>query len=330
MGNIDTYIRTMLLEGKTFNLPGLGGFIKRDKSAEISNAQQKITPPLKTIAFNKLNTANDNMLTSFLVDHDKLSPDSARNKINEYVYSLKKELKEKGCVEIPEVGVFEKTGADIQFKPLIKDEDLADNFGLDLIEIDIPENEHETNISQSFNATNSKSKRQLNPAWIIVGIALLLAPAIFFSITRTSLPNKIAIMLKTKENTSNESLDDEIKRINATLITEQDSVHTTIEQHLEANTNQNKALLPEQVQKEAYYSQFKHFYIVAGSFNNYTFAQEHKNSLIARGFDHAQIIASEQNYRVVIAEYNNRQQALKQLENLRRNYNSNLWVLSMQ
>ncbi|NBC83232.1 MAG: hypothetical protein GVY19_07595 [Bacteroidetes bacterium] len=329
MHDIGKYLKHLLVVENTVSLPGIGGFVKQYKEADVSRLKKNISPPLKTISFNKYLGDENDVLVKYIMDQEKITEPDARKKTEGFLTEIKKNLEENGQVMIDGVGELKKKASgEVVFESNIADEELADNFGLTLLEIDVPEkpgNSEKTEDSKPVN-TNKKTKnthQQRNTVVLVVAIAIvLLAPVVYFVIVKTDLFDRT-----TKTNLVDE-VEKEVEQIEKEQQEYADSIDKVLEQKLNQLTQKGKALKPG-MEADNYYDQFDRFYLVAGSFENYKFAEELKNNLINKGYSDADIVSSNGLYRVTITSYTDRKIALERLNELRRDYNSNVWVLSI-
>ncbi len=69
------------------------------------------------------------------------------------------------------------------------------------------------------------------------------------------------------------------------------------------------------------------FYIIAGSFSDQARAEAYKSNLISNGYNDAVILVGKERYRVAIARFIDKSDALKNLKDLRKSYKPSLWLL---
>ena len=71
--DIGAYIADLLFQNSAVNIPGLGGFTTRYKTASIDHVQGKIAPPAKEIGFNKNLVLDDGILVNYIKDRHQLT-----------------------------------------------------------------------------------------------------------------------------------------------------------------------------------------------------------------------------------------------------------------
>ena len=118
MKELSRHIEVLLLENDCVIVPGLGGFIAHNKSAEFKDSANVFCPPSKTIGFNPQLTINDGLLAqSYMQAYDTDFPDASR-KIESVVSQIKETLYKNGQAELNNIGTLYYTMAGIYgFEP---------------------------------------------------------------------------------------------------------------------------------------------------------------------------------------------------------------------
>ena len=118
MKELSRHIEVLLLENDCVIVPGLGGFIAHNKSAEFKDSANVFCPPSKTIGFNPQLTINDGLLAqSYMQAYDTDFPDASR-KIESVVSQIKETLYKNGQAELDNIGTLYYTMAGIYgFEP---------------------------------------------------------------------------------------------------------------------------------------------------------------------------------------------------------------------
>jgi len=329
MHEIDKVIKSLLIVEDKISLPGVGGFIKVHKNAETKTGNQLITPPTKSVAFNKYLHDDNDLLLKTLIEREKLSPGAAEKMLNDYVGNIQKKLNKGESVEIEGVGKIKKLAdGNFEFISYIQDDELADNFGLTLLEIDTSEENTENMVTapsvKNESVKTNAAKSNKSTIYLILAIFLvLLAPVVYFLLN-----NETVVKKENPEKSLVEQVESEVAKIENEQQRYADSIDRAVEQKLHRLTDKGSALHPQDANDE-YYNQFSRFYLVAGSFKNIDFARELENELKNMGYTNTEIISSKGYFRVTITSFTSRENALEKLNELRRNYSSRVWILSV-
>jgi nucleoid DNA-binding protein len=114
-------------------VPGFGAFICKEIPAQISSNGFILTPPAKEVVFNPKVLASDGLLEQELVVNHDFNYSSADEFVKSKVESWNNDLREKGQITIPKIGVFFKAPSNkISFKPFKYANFLPSSFGLEI------------------------------------------------------------------------------------------------------------------------------------------------------------------------------------------------------
>jgi len=134
--NLASDIKELILLNEGVILPGLGGFVVTHHQAEIHKDTHLLQPPSAMVSFDSRMITDNGLLVSHIAHKNKLSEDTARSTVSEYVDALNKELLEKGSVLIEEVGTLSKiSDGDLSFKALADTNYSIQSFGLPSVEV---------------------------------------------------------------------------------------------------------------------------------------------------------------------------------------------------
>ena len=112
-------------------IPGFGGFVARNVPAQINPVTNAITPPSKSILFNKNLTNNDGLLATAFAERFNLPFSEAMNKIYDFASSASQKLTKEQRLEFGNVGVLFNDGEkNVQFEPAEGQNFSFDSFGL--------------------------------------------------------------------------------------------------------------------------------------------------------------------------------------------------------
>lgn len=129
--DIGAYIADLLFQNNSVNIPGLGGFTTRYKTASIDHVQGKIAPPAKEIGFNKNLVLDDGILVNYIKDKHQLSFEDAQTALEDYVKGVKAAIERREIVVFPKVGrLYKDYEQNLQF--------LADNTNFNVDSFGLP------------------------------------------------------------------------------------------------------------------------------------------------------------------------------------------------
>lgn len=205
---IEQYISELLYKHECVIVPQFGGFVARHLPASISNEGSLISPPAKSILFNRNLQNNDGLLVNFIMEAESLSYNEANEQVMKFAHYCSSTLQSKQRVEINGVGVlFMNAEQSIQFEPQIDVNYLIESFGLFSInaeEIVAAKTDKIIELSDRkvvAENNNSSSRKYLRIAAVSLA-APMLALGIFFSLTNTQMKNKVtsAFGISTESN----------------------------------------------------------------------------------------------------------------------------------
>lgn len=104
MTTIETLIGDLLLRHSCVIVPSFGGFVAKQISAKVDFKAGKMTPPRKSLLFNKQLVNNDGLLINELAQANGYSFDTASNEVKEKVESWNASLKSGNRIELDRVG----------------------------------------------------------------------------------------------------------------------------------------------------------------------------------------------------------------------------------
>lgn len=125
-------IQELLLSNNCVIIPGFGAFIGNYQPAEIRLAENKIFPPSKLIAFNRILQANDGLLINHTAHTFSISYKEAEEKVNSYAKSCNDALLQHKSLIFKNIGrLTVDEQQNIQFQPFYHQNYLLDSFGLE-------------------------------------------------------------------------------------------------------------------------------------------------------------------------------------------------------
>lgn len=128
---ITRYIADLLYHHECVIVPGLGGFIKAYRPAQILHTTHEFRPPSGTIAFNTGLSGNDGQLANYIASVENISYREALHKIKLWVEKSLASVKKGNKVILEGIGdLFENTSGKLEFRPSLQINFNADSFGL--------------------------------------------------------------------------------------------------------------------------------------------------------------------------------------------------------
>lgn len=156
-------------------VPGLGGFVSHEHSAELDLLKHRLNAPGKHLSFNPRLSKNDGLLANHLAETEGISYNEALIWINETVEQIKNRLKEKTTVHLGFLGSLRMEGDNVIFSkgPLVVPS--KKHFGLESFHVvpvaDLPVEKTRSNVI----ALEPKSNKKWWYAAAALPLALYLA-----------------------------------------------------------------------------------------------------------------------------------------------------------
>ncbi len=133
---IDQHIASLLFEHNCVIVPEFGGFVAGYSPAKVHVTQLLITPPGKTISFNKNLRQSDGLLANRISVVEGCTFAEAETLLNRQVQSIAADLKNKQQVVFENIGLFflDQEG-NLQFEPDFSVNFLPESFGLSPVHV---------------------------------------------------------------------------------------------------------------------------------------------------------------------------------------------------
>jgi len=336
MNTTAKYISELLYRYECVIVPGFGAFLTKRQPASIQQSTHAFFPPQKLISFNSQLQNNDGLLANYIAQAENISYTDALAKIQRYVLSLHNKMEQGKRVSLEGIGSFyTSTENTLQFNPFQEVNYLAEAFGLSsFISPSIirqPEETLEAGAPQTNREIYKKQVETIEEA----------APILFTPEKRRERPYlkyaAIAIIALgvggflglNKINTDN-------KAYNENLIVEADNqIENKIQQATfeissplpAINLTTIKAAETESVTFENVAIPAK-YHIVAGAYRIKANAKKKVQKLKKLGFN-AKLIGVNKFglHQVVYHSYTQRSKALLELSNIKKEQDSNAWLL---
>lgn len=310
------FIRELILLNECVILPGFGGFETSYQPAHYDTLRKCMLPPTKRLRFRPDFVKGGGTLEQYLVTRLKISEDEAKKLVVTYVEELVKRIDAQREAIISGVGLFTKgLGNGLNFTAFEEENYLAESFGLEAFSLENPLTKPAEPVAKELILQPRRNTLTLVVIGIVVICVLMAFTAILsarFDIYLFNFGNKQSendlIILGPKAD-----VDTSLHRIN---------------QQINESTHIKNALLYSETQTEEDKSEQK-YYLVAGSFKTEKNAKAIEHDLFKEGYL-PQVFFYQGYYRVSIAMYTDKIQALNELQRLRRQTNRTVWLLVVE
>lgn len=354
--NISRHISDLLFDNDCVIIPGLGGFVCNYKPATIHPVRHFFSPPSKTILFNNKLKNNDGLLTNQIAVAESLPYSEAFQMIEEYVRELLIEIGQGKKVSLENVGVFfADNEGNLQFNPDLAINFNKDSFGLTTFISPAIHREArkilhrpETKFENRKPVTHEKRKKS-RIGWVVAGVPIVSA-IVWIGLNLnvgTNLKNQTSLMpsltddkqssvvinknrfsdlLSETETAPANYIKTEEKPFTAPITSNIN--HTPSEKmSTEVDLPQNPPAEVRTIEGTPNVSE-KKYYLIAGSFESMMNAEKLLEKFKSDGFQ-PELAGQADNglYRVAIAAFVRKDEALAQLKKIRETYNPNVWFL---
>ncbi len=304
---LETYISDLLFRYECVTIPEFGSFLTQRVSATINDSTNAFYPPKKRVSFNEQIQKNDGLLAHYIADVEKIPFEIANKKIAKRVKILKSYLIQGETLSFNNIGeiVFNKEGK-INFEPTYSLNYLTDSFGLSqfispIVSREAYKEEVEA-IEKVIPITAAPKKRKARPYLKYAAVALIALTCGGF-VASNHYVNQIEAHNQLAQEEATQQLDSKIQQATFSL------------NPLPAITlNVTK--------------QSGNYHIVAGAFRIEENCDKKINQLKATGFNARKIGVNKYGlHQVVYSSYENGQEALKAIREIRKNHNKDAWLL---
>jgi nucleoid DNA-binding protein len=326
MQDLSNYISGLLFIHDCVILPGFGGFVTNYREAGHNPVNHTFTPPSKDLLFNRNLTYNDGLLISYLSRQMKVSYKEAEARIKQSVEDAWMRLERGESLSFDGIGTFRyNENSTLIFEPEITENLLTDSYGMVSFRFPPLSYQSQSEVITSKNniryMTNEGMKSTLRVAAIAIPLIAIIA---LIPVYR----HKIAQQNAGFDFITPGSSDKPIEEV-VTALPSDTSLNSVIDQ----STDKRVALFyneaPVKVEKVQVTEGYT-YYIISGSFKDEKNAIQHADICRKKGFE-PQVINTDNLYRVSLATYTNKVEALHELRRIRNiEQNSNAWLLSLK
>lgn len=334
---LDHYISQLLFRYDCVIVPNLGGFVTNYKPASINPVKDTFYPPSKGISFNKNLSHNDGLLANAISQDNNISYEKALKIIEEAVFTIQQELKNRKKVAFENVGIlFYDHENRLQFEPSATVNYLLESYGLSSFQqFPVKRKTLEDKIKETPVLPISGSKN--TKKWIAA--AAVFIPLAFLTIW---IPTKFDIGSELNYANLNP-----FKTV-APVYTERTSALPTIKKVVTPTVDEKtqtiqfianekpivitQATAEETAKVDSTYVETKklkaNFHVVGGCFAEKQNAQKFVQELINAGFE-ASIIGKRKGlFTVSYSGFSTRQEAVEGLAQVK-NHNKKAWILAL-
>ncbi len=133
--SVEICLRELLFVQECVIIPGFGGFLTKYKSADIDYLKYTITPPTKSISFNRQLRNDDGLLVNTFSMLNGVSFSEANLFVRKWVNQLEATLKANTTFTLAQIGTFEwdALGSTISFVPDVTENYLTESYGFPVI-----------------------------------------------------------------------------------------------------------------------------------------------------------------------------------------------------
>ncbi len=315
MLDLEKHINDLLYNYDCVIVPGLGGFVANNKNATLNEKTGIFSPPRREIGFNKSLSHNDGLLISHMASAHGISFEDCNSKLAQHIYILKEELKQGANIAIGGAGELKNDAlGNTLFIPNIAESFSTDAFGLSTFHFNTlneVKEQNETTRRWVRHTLQSRNVRQIAASVTLILGMLFVSPEFGNQTQQSSFSDMFP---KTEYQSVPAKEDNEAINNMVLEMTEGMENYTTESQASEA------AVVIIETQNT--------YFIIGASFKEEHQANTYLNKLARKGIEGAEIIASNNRYRVSLEGFNNKEIALQALENYRQKNGSNsVWLL---
>lgn len=302
---LETYISDLLYRYECVVIPEFGAFLTQRESAKIHESTNTFYPPKKVLSFNEQIQKNDGLLVHYISDVEKIPFETALNKIQKRIKSLKSYLIQGETLTFANIGeIFLSKDGKIQFEPSYHLNYLTDSFGLSqFVSPDVTREVYKEELEEAIPLLITPEKRKERPYLRYAAIALIALTIGSLGMSKFYV-NQIENHNQLAQEEANKELESRIQE--ATFV---------IDNPLPAITlNIDK--------------QEGRFHIVAGAFRIEQNSFKKVEQLQKLGYNARKIGVNKYGlHEVVYESFEDRVEALRALRKIRYNHNKAAWLL---
>lgn len=349
--NVIQAIVALLYDHDTVIVPALGAFVRHDESAQVNVITNEFQKPSSTLSFDSNQREENLLIIEYLMQHENLSDEEARQQIAVFVADCYSQMRESGTVFLEGLGTLSFNNLqELVFEPEPAADFNSDAFGLTDLDVTPVYREPDTSLreetmTQSEEASNHGKRSNLNRLWILMILLLLGAAALWYFKFRPIKPepqpptpiDTVTVMdtLKPVQETlvppiDTMAIDTLVSQIDTivhqidTLVAEINIIEETDSTLSKPEPIINEAIPPTEVVKPQ--SESKAF-IVGGCFSMEQNALNMAMDAYEKGCTEAFVMKRGTKYFVCYGQYPTTAEAKEALPGILQNYNQKAWIL---
>ncbi|PNW30248.1 HU domain-containing protein [Formosa algae] len=305
---LENYISDLLYRYECVVVPEFGAFLTQRVSAKINASSNTFYPPKKAISFNEQIQQNDGLLAHYIADVEKIPFEIALEKIKKRVVSIKSQLVEKESISLENIGQLAlNEDGKITFEPFNQLNYLTDAFGLSqMVSPAIAREKYKReveSIEKVIPLTITPEKRKSRPYLRYAAVAVL-ALGISGFLGSKYYVNEVESHNQIAQESANSQLEHKIQEATFVIENPLPAVNLIVTKPVGS------------------------YHIIAGAFRVEENCDKIVSNLKAQGFNARKIGVNKYGlHQVVYDSYENREDAFKALNDIRKNNNPDAWVL---
>ncbi|MBT8393245.1 MAG: SPOR domain-containing protein [Flavobacteriaceae bacterium] len=305
---LETYISDLLYRYECVVIPDFGAFLTQRESAKIQESTNNFYPPKKVLSFNEQIQKNDGLLVHYISDVEKIPFETALNKIEKRIKSLKSYLIQGETLTFENIGdIYLSKEGKVQFEPSYHLNYLTDSFGLSQfvspdISREVYKEEVET-LEEAVPLIITPEKRKERPYLRYAAIALIALTIGSLGMSKYYV-NQIETHNQLAQEEANKELDSRIQEATFVIANPLPAITLNVDK------------------------QEGRYHIVAGAFRIEQNSFKKVKQLQKLGYN-ARIIGVNKYglHEVVYQSFEDRIEALRALRKIRYNHNRDAWLL---
>ncbi len=312
MLNLEKHISELLYQYDCVIVPGLGGFVANNISAQFNDKTGIFNPPSREIGFNKSLAHNDGLLINYISKCEKLPYEEVQDKLLKHISILKYQLVKGETLQFANIGSLKSDNQDNPyFIPNKENSFSTDSFGLSTFHFNTLEQDKEQNDRSRHlvrKTLQSKSVRQIAASVTLILGLMFISPAIQNPPQISSFSDMIPQL--TSAEVYNHSIIEENTPIKEEKVEIEDEVKSEPIKNLIVEENK--------------------YFIIGGSFKYQQPALTFINKLNRKNINTAEILKSSKGrYRVSLEGFTNKDDAATALNKYRKvNGYSSAWLFT--
>ncbi len=306
---LSKYISDLLYRYECVMIPNFGGFVSNTISSTLDTHHQ-FTPPTKNISFNVNLQQNDGLLINHIAKSLHISFDEAAKQVQETVQQWKEHLQNTTLV-LNNIGTFALENEQILFEPSHTVNYLASSFGLQNVHADFVLRNNIVTPEEVVSKQKKSYKKYIVAAAVVGG--LFISSNLYIN----HLTNQ-------QEIAAQEKITQQIEQASFNILTPLPTLTLTIEkEEVEKEVNVETVALEDATSE----IRSQKYHIIAGAFKDVNNAIKKVTFLNQKGYN-AQIIGVNKwgLTQVSYAAFDNKRNAINQLNSIRKKDNKHAWL----